>query len=133
MGGVGGATLGGLVWGATLGGVSGKSRLGSACSKLSSGGSIGMGGDRGGKVCVKNLLSLVFLVVIFREWRCDVILIWGVAAASENIVLRRVSSLWWDSWGRWGKWPLIAVMRFPAADIMASAGVAVGFERYLCL
>ena len=90
-GGAGGATLGGFVWGATLGGVSGKSRLGSACSKLSSGGSIGMGGDRGGKVCVKILLSLVFLVVNFGEWRCGGISIWGVAAASENIVLRRVS------------------------------------------
>ena len=69
-GGAGGATLGGFVWGATLGGVSGKSRLGSACSKLSSGGSIGMGGDRGGQVWVKISLSLVFLVVIFGEWRC---------------------------------------------------------------
>ena len=57
----------------------------------------------------------------------------GVAAASENIVLRHVSSIWWDSWRRWGKWPLIAVMRFPAAAMMASAGVAVGFERYLRL
>ena len=51
-GGAGGATLGVFVWGSTLGGVSGKSRLGSACSKLSSGGSIGMGGDRVGQVCV---------------------------------------------------------------------------------
>ena len=53
------------MWGATLGGVSGKSGLGSACSKLSSGGPIGMGGDRGGQFCVKKILSLVFLVVIF--------------------------------------------------------------------
>ena len=56
-----------------------------------------------------------------------------MAAASENIVLRQVSSLWWDSWRQWGKWPLIAVMRLPYAAMMASAGVAVGFERYLCL
>ena len=69
-GGAGGATLGGFVWGATIGGVSGKSRLGSACSKLSSGGSIGMGGDRGGQVCVKILLSLVCLVINFGEWHC---------------------------------------------------------------
>ena len=34
------------------------------------GGSIDMGGDRGGQVCVKTLLSLVFLVVKFGEWRC---------------------------------------------------------------
>ena len=67
-GGVGGATLGGFVWGATLGGVPRKLILGSACSKLSSGVSIGMGGDRGGQVCVKILL--VFLVVSFGEWRC---------------------------------------------------------------
>ena len=66
-GGAGGATLGGFVWGATLGGVSGKSRLGSACSKLSSGGSIGMGGDIVGQVCVNILLSLAFLVVNFGE------------------------------------------------------------------
>ena len=92
-GGAGGATLGGFVWGATIGGVSGKSRLGSACSKLSSGGSIGMGGDRGGQFCVKMFLSLVFLVVNFGEWRCGGISIWGVSTASENIVLRRVSSL----------------------------------------
>ena len=52
---------------------------------------------------------------------------------SENIVLRRVSSLWWDYWRRWGRWPLIAVMIFPAVAMMASAGVAVGFEIYLCL
>ena len=58
------------MWGATLGVVSRKSGLGSTCSKLSSGGSIGMGVDRGGQVCVKISLSLVFLVVIFREWRC---------------------------------------------------------------
>ena len=57
----------------------------------------------------------------------------GVAAASENIVMRRVSSLKWDSWRRWVRWPFIAVIRFPAAAIMASAVVAVGFERYLCL
>ena len=133
MGGDGGATLGGFVWGATLGGVFGKSRLGGACSNLSSGVSIGMGGDRGGQVCVKILLSLVFLVVKFGEWRCGGISIWGVAAASENIVLRRVSSLWWDSWRRWGRWPLIALMILPAAAMIASAGVAVGFERYLCL
>ena len=30
-------------------------------------------------------------------------------------------------------WPLIAAIRFPAAKIMASSGVAVGFEIYLCL
>ena len=69
-GGVGGATLGGFVWGSTLGGVSRKSRWGSACTNLSSGGSIGMGGDRGGKVCIKISLSLVFLFVNFEEWRC---------------------------------------------------------------
>ena len=57
----------------------------------------------------------------------------GVAASSENIVLRHVSSIWWDSWRRCGRWPLIAVMRFPAAVMMESAGVAVGFEIYLCL
>ena len=119
--------------GATLGGVSGESRLGSAWSNLFSGGSIGTGGDRGGQVFVKIFLSLVFLVVKLGEWRCCGISIWGVAAASENIVLRRVSSLKWYSWGRWGRWPLIALMRFPAAVMMASAGVAVGFERYLCL
>ena len=132
-GGAGGSTLGGFVWGATLGGVSGKSILGSVCSKMSSGGSIGMGGDRGGQVCVKILLSLVFLVVNFGEWRCGGISIWGVDPAYENILLRRVSSLWWDSWRQWGRWPLIAVMRFPAAAMMASTGVAVGFDRYLCL
>ena len=120
MGGVGGATLVGLVWGATLGGVSGKSGLGSACSKLSSGVSIGMGVDRGGQVCVK--IS-----------RCGGISIWGVAAASANILLRRVISLWWDSWRRWGKWPLIAVIRFPAAAMMESSRAAAGFEIYLCL
>ena len=47
-GGAGGATLVGFVWGTTLGGVSGKSRLGSSWSNLSSGDSIGTGGDRGG-------------------------------------------------------------------------------------
>ena len=56
-----------------------------------------------------------------------------MAAASENIVLRRVSSLKWYSWGRWGRWPLIAIMRLPAAEMMALSGVVVGFERYLCL
>ena len=132
-GGAGGATLEVFVWGATLGGISGKSRLGSVCSKFSSWGSIGMGGDRNGQVCVEILLSLVFLVVNFGEWRCGGISIWGVATASENILLRRFCSLWWDSWRRWGRWPLIAVMRFPAAAMMASAGVAVGFDRYLCL
>ena len=54
--------------------------------------------------------------------------IWGVAAASKNIVLRRVSSLKWDFWRRWGRWPLIAIIRFPAAAMMTSAVVAVGFE-----
>ena len=49
--------------------------------------------DRGGQVCVKISFSLVFLVVKFGEWRCGGISIWGVASASENIVLRRVSSL----------------------------------------
>ena len=48
MGGAGGVTLGGFVWGATLGGASKKSRLGSPWSNLSSGGSIGTGGDIGG-------------------------------------------------------------------------------------
>ena len=48
MGGVGGVTLGGFVWGSTHGGVSGKLRLGRSWSNLSSGGSISMGGDRGG-------------------------------------------------------------------------------------
>ena len=66
----GGTTLGGVVWSTTIGGVSRKSRLGIACSKLSSGGSIGMGCDGGGKVCVKISFSLVFLVVNFGEWRC---------------------------------------------------------------
>ena len=75
----------------------------------------------------------MFLVVRLGERRCCGKSIWGVVAASENIVLRRVSSLKWDSWRRWGRWLLIAVMRFPAAEMMASAGVAVGFERYLCL
>ena len=56
-------------------------------------GSIGMGGDRGGQVCIKISLSLVFLFVNFEEWRCGGISILGVAAESENIVLRRVSSL----------------------------------------
>ena len=51
------------------------------------------GGDRGGQVCVKVLLSLVFLFVNFGEWRCGGISFWGVAAAYENIVLKRVSSL----------------------------------------
>ena len=52
-GGSGGATLGGFVRGATLGGTSMKSILGSlhgvkiSWSNLSSGGSIGMGDDRG--------------------------------------------------------------------------------------
>ena len=86
-----------------------------------------MGGDRGGQVCVKILFSLLCFVINSGEWRCGGISIWGVAAASENIVLRRLSSLWWDSWRRWGKWPLIAEMRFPAAAMIASAGVAVGF------
>ena len=86
-----------------------------------------------GEVCQ----NFVFLGVFGRQtW--GVALLWylnlgGVAAASENIVMRRVSSLKWDSWRRWGRWPFIAVMRFPAAEMMASAGVAVGFERYLCL
>ena len=96
-GGAGGATLGGFVWGANLGVFSGKSILGSVCSKFSYGGSIGKGGDKGRQVRVKILLSLVFLVVNFGEWQCDGISIWGVAAAPENIVLRRFSSLWWDS------------------------------------
>ena len=52
--GAGGSTLGGFVWGSILGGVSRKPILGSACSNMSSGGSIGMGGDRGGQVCVKK-------------------------------------------------------------------------------
>ena len=52
-----------------------------------------------------------------------------MVAASENIVLRRLSSLRWYSWRQWGIWPLIAVIRFPAAAMMESAGVAVGFER----
>ena len=47
-GGTGGATLGRFVWSSTLGGVFGKLRLGSPWSDLSSGGSIGMGGDRCG-------------------------------------------------------------------------------------
>ena len=59
--------------------------------------------------------------------------IWEVAAGSENIMLRRVSALKWNSWRRWVRWPFIAVMRFPAAAMMALAGVAVGFERYLFL
>ena len=70
----------------------------------------------------------MFLVVRLGERRCCGKPIWGVVAASENIMLRRVSSLKWDSWRRWGRWPLIAVMRFPAAAIMASSGVAVRFE-----
>ena len=52
-----------------------------------------MGGDRGGQVCVKMFLSLVFLAVNVGEWSCGGISIWGVSTASENIVLRRVSSL----------------------------------------
>ena len=76
---------------------------------------------------------MVFLVVKLGEWLCCGISIWGVAAASENIVLRRVSSLKWDYRRRWGRCPLIAVIRFPTAAIMASAGVAVRFEIYLCL
>ena len=108
---------------------SGISRLGSACSKLSYGGSIGMGGDIGGQVCVKFLLSLVLLVGNCGEWRCCGISICGVAATSQIILLRHVSSLWWDSWRRWGKWPLIAVMIFPAMAMMVSSSVAVGFER----
>ena len=64
-----------------------------------------------------------------QDWyRCGGISIWGVAAASENIVLRRVSSLWWDSWRRWGKWPLIAVMRFPDAAMIASAVLLLGLK-----
>ena len=47
-GGAGGVTLGGFVWGSKLGGVSVKLRLGRPWSNMSSGGSIGMGGDRGG-------------------------------------------------------------------------------------
>ena len=57
----------------------------------------------------------------------------GVAAASDNIVMRRVSLLKGDSWRRLSMWPLIAVSRFPAAAMTASAGVTVGFEIYLCL
>ena len=73
------------------------------------------------------------LFVNFGDWRCSCISIWGVVAVSENIVLRRVSSLCWDSWRQWGMWHLIAEMIFPAAAMMELAGVAVGFERYLCL
>ena len=47
-GGAGGVTLGGFVWGSALGGVSGKLRLGHPWSNMSSGGSIGTGGDRFG-------------------------------------------------------------------------------------
>ena len=75
----------------------------------------------------------MFLVVRLGERRCCGKSIWGVVAASENIVLRRVSSLKLDSWMRWGRLPLIAVIRFPAATMMASAGVGGEFERYLCL
>ena len=60
-GGAGGATLGGFVWGATLGGVSGKSRLGPACSKLSSGVSIGMGVTEVGKFVLKKIVLGVFV------------------------------------------------------------------------
>ena len=75
----------------------------------------------------------MFLVVKLGERRCCGESFWVVVAASENIVLRRVSSLKWDSWRRWGRWPLIAVMRLPAAAMMASAGVVVGLDMYLCL
>ena len=57
----------------------------------------------------------------------------GVDDASEKIVLRRVSSLKGDFWRPWDMWPLIAVIRFPDAEMMASAGVALGFEIHLCL
>ena len=103
------------------------------------------GGDRGGRGVAKITPSLVILVVKRGERRCCGcvgnltgggscgISIQGVAAESEKIVLRRVSSLKEDSWRRWGMWPLIAVTRSPAAAIMASSGVVVGFEIYLCL
>ena len=100
---------------------------------MSSGGSIGTGGDRGGCGFPRISLSLVFLVVRLGERHCCGKSIWGVVSVSENIVLRRVNLLKWDYWRRWGRWPLIVVMRFPAAAMMTSAGVAVGFERYLCL
>ena len=57
----------------------------------------------------------------------------GVPDASKKILLMHVSSLKRGSWRRWDMWPLIAAIRFPAAKIMASSGVAVGFEIYLCL
>ena len=50
---------------------------------------------------------------------------------SENIVLRRISSLNWDSWRRWGRLPFIAVISFTAAAMMASSGVAVGLNTVL--
>ena len=75
----------------------------------------------------------MFLVVRLEERHCCGKSIWGVVAVSENIVLRRFSSLIWDSWRQWDRWSFIAVMRFPAVAMITSAGVAVRFERYFCL
>ena len=68
-GGAGGVILEGFFWGFTLGNVSGKLILGFPWSNLSSWGPIGTGGDRGGQVFVKILLSLVFLVLKLGKWR----------------------------------------------------------------
>ena len=62
----------------------------------------------------------MFLIVRLGERRCCGKSILGVVVASENIVLRRVNSLKWDSWRWWGRWPFIAVMRVPAALMMTS-------------
>ena len=95
------------------------------------------GGDRRGLATISS--SSVSLVVKRREWRCCGcvydpagggscgIQIWGVDAASENIVLRCVSSLKWYSWRRWGRWLLIY------AAVMASVREVIEFEIYLCL
>ena len=97
------------------------------------------GSDKDGRWFATITPFSVILVIKRGERRCcgcvgDLagggsccISIWGVAAASDNIVLIRVRSLKGGSWRRWVMWPLIAVIRFPAAAMMASDGVAIGF------
>ena len=114
-----------MLLGARIGGFTGSDRCGRgiATLTLSSANLAIKRGERRGCGCVGKLPG---------GRRCG-ISISGVAAASEKIVMRRVSSLKGDYWRRWGMCTLIAVIRLPAAAIMASARVAVGFEIYLCL
>ena len=57
----------------------------------------------------------------------------GEAAASEKISLRRVRSASGDCCKHAGIVPFSSEARLPAAAMLASSGVTLGFEIYLCL